>query len=272
MIEQQGGMSDSEYIGKMNQLQKRLAAYQKALAKEYQLKDVNSTVNDIEVRSIELFSQFRCNGSDNYLDWLDTVLYSDRNTASSARIDFQKEYHFEICSSPWELEKKIRTLNMPPQAPKQIARIAAGYCWNWSNKLQPNGDLYKDVVIGEWAMPWETNNVQARPPYNQHYAPSADLWASHPMGINQVGCIFSAQGFEVDYIGVIMGPDIRYDKHSGQIVAEKGYTHSVNDSDKDFDEHIKNIYRVLLSRGRKGCFIYCMDKELENYLRELLQQ
>lgn len=272
LIEQQGGMSDSEYIGKMNQLQKRLAAYQKALAKEYQLKDVNSTVNDIEVRSIELFSQFRCNGSDNYLDWLDTVLYSDRNTASIARIDFQKEYHFEICSSPWELEKKIRTLNMPPQAPKQIARIAAGYCWNWSNKLQPNGDLYKDVVIGEWAMPWETNNVQARPPYNQHYAPSADLWASHPMGINQVGCIFSAQGFEVDYIGVIMGPDIRYDKHSGQIVAEKGYTHSVNDSDKDFDEHIKNIYRVLLSRGRKGCFIYCMDKELENYLRELLQQ
>ena len=91
MIEQQGGMSDSEYIGKMNQLQKRLAAYQKALAKEYQLKDVNSTVNDIEVRSIELFSQFRCNGSDNYLDWLDTVLYSDRNTASIARIDFQKD-------------------------------------------------------------------------------------------------------------------------------------------------------------------------------------
>lgn len=272
LIEQQGAMSSTEYIKKMDRLQKQLAGYKKELGKDYQLKDVKSTVQNIEVRSIELFSQFRCNGSDNYLDWLDTVLYSDRKTAFSAGIEFQKEYHFEVCDSPWDLEKKIRAFNMPHHAPKQIARIAAGYCWNWSDKLQPNGDLYKDVVIGDWKMPWETNNVQARPPYNQQYAPSADLWASHPMGINQVGCIFSAQGFEVDYIGVIMGPDIRYDKNSERIVAEKGHTHSVNDSDSDFDEHIKNIYRVLLSRGRKGCLIYCMDKDLEIYLKELLQQ
>lgn len=272
LIKQQGSMSSIEYNKKMNQLKERLAKHQKELKKSYQLDDVKSTIKDIEVRTIELFSQFRCNGSDNYLDWLDTVLYSDRNTAFSAGINFQKEYYVEVCDSPWDLEKKIRVLNMPNQAPKQIARIAAGYCWNWSDKLQPNGDLYKDVVIGDWKMPWETNNVQARPPYNQHYAPSADLWASHPMGINQVGCIFSAQGFEVDYIGVIMGPDIRYDKKSDRIVAEKGHTHSVNDSDKDFDEHIKNIYRVLLSRGRKGCLIYCMDKDLENYFKELLQQ
>lgn len=272
LIEQQGAMSSTEYIKKMDRLQKQLAGYKKELGKDYQLKDVKSTVQNIEVRSIELFSQFRCNGSDNYLDWLDTVLYSDRKTAFSAGIEFQKEYHFEVCDSPWDLEKKIRAFNMPHHAPKQIARIAAGYCWNWSDKLQPNGDLYKDVVIGDWKMPWETNNVQARPPYNQQYAPSADLWASHPMGINQVGCIFSAQGFEVDYIGVIMGPDIRYDKNSERIVAEKGHTHSVNDSDSDFDEHIKNIYRVLLSRGRKGCLIYCMDKHLEIYLKELLQQ
>ena len=272
LIEQQGAMSGTEYINKIDRLQKRLATYKKELTKAYQLEDVKSTVKEIEVRTIELFSQFRCNGSDNYLDWLDTVLYSDRNTALSSGIDFQKEYYFEVCDSPWDLEKKIRALNMPHQAPKQIARIAAGYCWNWSDKLQPDGDLYKDVVIGDWEMPWETNNVQARPPYNQRYAPSADLWASHPMGINQVGCIFSAQGFEVDYIGVIMGPDIRYDINSDRIVAEKGHTHSVNDSDRDFDEHIKNIYRVLLSRGRKGCLIYCMDKNLENYLKELLRQ
>ena len=156
---------------------------------------------------------------------------------------------------------------MPDDKPKQVARIVAGYCWKWSDKLQPDGDLYKDVKIGDWEMPWETNNVKARPPFSKKYAPSADLWASHPMGINQVGCIFSAQGFEVDYIGVILGPDIRFDKDRQCVYAEKGYTHSVNDSDLNFDEHIKNIYRVLMSRGRKGCLIYCMDQALEEYFK-----
>ena len=271
LMEEQAGMPEEEYTAKLNKLKARLEKYESELKKAYQLEDVKSTIQDVEVRSIELISQFRCNGSDNYLDWLDMVLYKDRRTAVEAGIAFQKEYHFEICSSPRELEEKVRALNMPEEAPKQIARLAAGYCWKWSDKLQPDGDLYKDVVIGDWQMPWETNNVQARPPFNRNYAPSADLWASHPMGINQVGCIFSAQGFEVDYIGVILGPDIRFDKDSGRVVAVKGHTHSVSDSNsnQDFDEHIKNIYRVLMSRGRKGCLIYCMDKDLEDYFREL---
>ena len=118
-------------------------------------------------------------------------------------------------------------------------------------------------------MPWETINVKARPPFSSQYAPSADLWASHPMGINQVGCIFSAQGFEVDYIGVILGPDISYDKEKECVVAVKGHTHSVSDSDPNFDEHIKNIYRVLLSRGKKGCLIYCVDPDLGEYFKKL---
>ncbi len=90
------------------------------------------------------------------------------------------------------------------------------------------------------------------------------------MGINQVGCIFSAQGFEVDYIGVILGPDICFDEKSGWITSVKGHTHSVSNFDEAFDEHIKNIYRVLMSRGRKGCLIYCVDKALEKYFQSLL--
>ena len=79
-----------------------------------------------------------------------------------------------------------------------------------------------------------------------------------------------AQGFEVDYIGVILGPDICFDVSKGCIIGVKGHTHGINSTDEDFDEHIKNIYRVLMSRGRKGCLIYCVDKALENYFQSIL--
>ncbi len=87
------------------------------------------------------------------------------------------------------------------------------------------------------------------------------------MGINQVGCIFSAQGFEVDYIGVILGPDICFDSGRDCIAAVKGHTHSVNSSDSSFEEHIKNNYRVLMSRGKKGCLITVWIRHWESILR-----
>ena len=271
LVAAKNSMTGEDYIKKHERLQKRISKLNECVSKEYQLEDVNSKVDKVEVLSIELKSQFRCNGSDNYLDWIDSVLYNNKKIVWERNISFGEEYTFEICGSPEELERKIRSLNMPADNEKQIARIVAGYCWNWSDKLQKNGDLYKDVKIGDWSMPWETNSIQARRPFNEMYAPSADLWASHPMGINQVGCIFSAQGFEVDYIGVIMGPDIIFDIEKNCIAAVKGKTHSVLATDPEFDTHIKNIYRVLLSRGRKGCYVYCCDKNLENYLRELLK-
>ena len=115
----------------------------------------------------------------------------------------------------------------------------------------------------------KSQKKQARKPFRENYAPSANLWASHPKGINQVGCIFSAQGFEVDYIGVIMGPDITYDPQKQSIVAIPGYTHSVPMTG-NYDTYIRNIYRVLLSRGRKGCFVYCCHKELSIYLKSVI--
>ena len=260
-------MTNTEFEQELNKLKKREEKIKELVAKEYQLADLNSSVKYVEVRKIELKSQFRCNGSDNYLDWLDTVLYNDAEYMMKHSISFSDEYEFDVFDTPLELENMIRSLNAPEDKPNQIARIVAGYCWDWSTKLQPNGDLFHDVKIGNWEMPWETNTVRARPPFEKMYAPSADLWASHPMGINQVGCVFSAQGFEVDYVGVIMGPDIGFDPKKGKIITKKGLTHSVSDSSPDFDTHIKNIYRVLLSRGRKGCFVYCCDSNLSDYLK-----
>jgi len=251
-----------------------IAKYQKTLLRgkekrRYPLTDINTSVTDVEVRSIELKTQFRCNGSDNFLDWIDNLIYKDEFSVKANGVSFGDEYQFEVVGTPQELERGIRALNCPSDNPRQVARLVAGWCWKWSTDLQENGDLRHDVRIGDWAMPWETNNRQARKPFRDQYAPTANLWASHPMGINQVGCIFSAQGFEVDYVGVIMGPDITYDENRHSIVAIPGCTNGVPNS-ADFESHIRNIYRVLLSRGRKGCFVYCCNPALAEYIKRMI--
>ena len=283
-IDDNQGVKPSE-IGKASILEYSAKNYSKLLLDEvekyrialdkgkekrvYPLADINSQVKEVEVCSIELKTQFRCNGSDNFLDWIDNVIYNDEVSVMANGVSFGDEYLFEVVDSPHELEQKIRALNCPDDNPRQIARLVAGWCWEWSTTLQDNGDLMHDVVIGDWSMPWETNNRQARKPFRDKYAPTANLWASHPKGINQVGCIFSAQGFEVDYVGVIMGPDITYDAQRKCVAAVPGHTYGVPTS-KDFETHIRNIYRVLMSRGRKGCLVYCYNAELAEYLRRII--
>lgn len=234
------------------------------------IKDVNSSLNkDINVIELTLQSQFRCNGSDNYLDWLDEVLYkpySEVHTTFS-----EEEYTFQIFDSPHKLYEKIKSLDNPQATPKQVSRLAAGYCWRWSTVLAPNGDLIKDVKIGDFEMPWETNNVRARGEFRDLYASSADTWAIEPQGINQIGCIFSIQGFEIDYIGVILGPDIQYDPQHDCLTGCLGHNVAVKSNDlHEYTTHIVNAYRVLMSRGKKGCFIYCCNSEVAEFFKRCL--
>ena len=114
-------------------------------------------------------------------------------------------------------------------------------------------------------MPWETLKP-AREPFRRLYASSADTWAIEPEGINQVGCVFSIQGLEIDYIGVILGPDIDYDPENDCLKAVRGITHNMN-AGNDPDKFVKNIYRVLMSRGKLGCYVYCCNDGVADYLR-----
>lgn len=219
----------------------------------------------INIIQLELKSQFRCNGSDNYLDWLDEVLYKPYDLVKTSFSN--QEYDFQIFGTPQALYDKIKSLDNPNGHPKQVARIAAGYCWRWSTQLAPDGDLIKDVKIGDFEMPWETNNVRARGQFRDKYASSADTWAIEPQGINQVGCIFSIQGFEIDYIGVILGPDIQYDSLNDCLIGQVGNNVAVQSSDSvEYTRHIRNAYRVLMSRGKKGCFVYCCNPEVATFL------
>ena len=263
LLSQQDTMSPDLFIHTLNKFEEKIHKKEDEIAKERSINDVQSTFSgQIKVIDFELKSQFRCNGSENYLDWLDETLYRSFDRIQTG---FDKnEYDFRIFDSPHDLYAAIKALDQPFSQKKQTARLAAGYCWDWKGELTSQGDLEKEVVIGDFKMPWETL-TPARSPYREKYASSADTWAIEPEGINQIGCVFSIQGLEIDYIGVIIGPDLMYDSEMDCLKAVPGVTHNMNPGD-DPDRFVKNIYRVLMSRGKKGCYVYCCDRKVAEFL------
>ena len=221
-----------------------------------------------KVEECELKSQFRCNGSDNYMDWIEQVLY---NLPVTSKFDLA-DFNLQILDSPQEMYNRLVEED---NVPGQTARIMAGFCWKWSDRLDENGDLIKDVEIGDFKMPWETHRNFTRTPkgYVKWYE-----WAYKPEGIKQVGCIYTAQGFEFDYAGVIIGPDLIYNTESHKIETVKSATrdpmlrNAPTEATMTYDDYVRNIYRVLMTRGMKGCFLYICDENLRNYMKQLLAE
>jgi len=216
-----------------------------------------------KVLEYELQVQFRCNGSDAFVNWINNTLGIQR----TANIIWERkeEFDFQIMESAEAVEAAIRE----KVAQGNSGRVTAGYCWHWSMP-DAEGNLNDDVVIGEYRRPWD-----ARPEARKlaKGIPRATLWADDPNGINQVGCVYNAQGFEYDYAGVIMGPDLRYNFDEQ---AWEGHPESSHDAvvkrDRDrFTDLTKNTYRVLFSRGMKGCFAYFMDKDTERFFKSRME-
>ena len=214
------------------------------------------------VIDLKLQSQFRCNGSDGYLAFIDHVL-EIRNTANYDLDDI--DFDIRICDSPSEVKELIFEKNKE----KNRARMLAGYCWNWIKDGQNNTDIH-DIVIDDFSMSWNLGN---------------SIFAIDDTSINEIGCIHTSQGLEFDYVGVIIGNDMRYE--NDHIITDFTARASTDQSlkgikklykeDKDkalllADEIIKNTYRTLLTRGMKGCYIYCCDKELSDYLKENIKR
>lgn len=212
------------------------------------------------IKVVDLESQFRCNGSDGYLSWLDNVL-DIRKTANFDDMDY--DYDFKVIDNPNELRKLIEEKNKI----NNKSRIVAGYCWNWvsDNKNNPN---YYDIVIPEndFKISWNLGN--------------SATWAIDSTSINEAGCIHTCQGLEFDYVGVIIGDDIRYE--NGHVITDykkraktdqslKGINKMMRDNPEEAqalaDQIIKNTYRTLMTRGMKGCYVYCTDKDMQEYLR-----
>ncbi len=215
-----------------------------------------------EIIHMELVSQFRCNGSDGYLAWLDNVL-EIRETANYDIEDM--DYDIRVFDDPNELRAAIVEKNNI----NHRSRMLAGYCWDWIADGKDKTDVY-DIVIGDFHMSWNLGN---------------SIFAIDDSSINEVGCIHTSQGLEFDYVGVIIGNDLRY---SGRAIVtdfnerartdqsmkgiKKLYKADSGEALARADEIIKNTYRTLLTRGMKGCYIYCTDKKLSTYLKEQIGQ
>ena len=212
----------------------------------------------------ELEAQFRCGGSDGFVNWVDNTL-GIRRTANVLWDRGEEAFEFGIASSVDDLEAWVRTKN----AEGRTARLTAGFCWPWSNP-KPDGTLEDDVIVGEWRMPWN-----ARPDAGRlaKGIPKSDFWASDPGGLEQVGCVYTAQGFEFDYVGVIFGRDLRYDPALGTWVGDKtkSFDSVVKRSGDRFMDLVKNTYRVLLTRGMKGCRVVFLDGATRDYVRSRLE-
>ena len=215
-----------------------------------------------ETIEMELLSQFRCNGSDGYLAWLDDVL-EIRKTANYDMKDI--DYDIRIVDTPNE----VRDLIIECNKPSNRARILAGYCWAWSKAGQNDTNVH-DIKIGDFEMSWNLGNTTT--------------FAIDEDSVNEIGCIHTSQGLEFDYAGVIIGDDMRYE--NGHIVTDftkraktdqslkgirKLYKENPEFALKEADEIIKNTYRTLMTRGMKGCYVYCTDKNLAEYLKESLR-
>lgn len=207
-----------------------------------------------------LEAQFRCSGSDAFVGWVDNTL-EIRRTPHALFDQREESFEFNIIESPDALRSLIRE----KVAQGHTARLVAGYCWPWANELGGDGRLCEDVVIGEFRMPWNARPDMARLPRG---VPKADYWAYDAGGLDQVGCIYTAQGFEFDYVGLIWGRDLRYDPRLGWIGDRAECADAmVRRSGDRFLELLKNTYRVLLSRGIKGCYVYFLDPATEAFVR-----
>ena len=203
-----------------------------------------------------LSAQFRCAGSDGFISWITDVLGIDETANRVWTGD--EGFDFQIIDSPRELHQEIAN----KVAAGTTGRVMAGFCWPWSKPLG-DGTLVDDVVVDDWSLPWNARSDAGRLAPG---IPKESDWARDPNGIHQVGCIYTAQGFEFDYAGVIFGPDIVHRAGLGWIgQPDRSCDRVVKRGGEQFPELVKNTYRVLLSRGMKGCYVHFMDAETQAY-------
>ncbi|MFA6522439.1 MAG: DUF2075 domain-containing protein [Patescibacteria group bacterium] len=212
-----------------------------------------------EVLEYELEAQFRCNGSDAFINWVNNTLGIKRT--ANPIWDQNDGFEFKIFDTPEALEQAIKE----KAEHGNTARLTAGFCWPWSSATN-EGALVDDVVIGDYQRPWNAKTDSRRLVAG---IPKASLWAHDPQGVNQIGCVYTAQGFEFDYVGVIIGEDLVYDFEKQNWIArpEHSFDTVVRRSKDQFVELLKNTYRILLTRGMKGCYVYFVNKETEKFFR-----
>ena len=216
------------------------------------------------IEKIELTSQFRCGGSDDYLAWLDETLGVNAETPHYFK---QDSFDFKIFDNPIDLHNEIKNKNQS----NNKSRMVAGYCWNWISQKKP---MLKDIQIKEFAYEATWNLTE-----------DGSQWIISPSSVEEVGCIHTCQGLELDYVGVIVGPDLV--TKNGELCTNPDARAKTDKSLAGFktefktkpelavakaDELIRNTYRTLMSRGMKGCYVYFVDEATAEYFKKHLPE
>ncbi|WP_068614674.1 DUF2075 domain-containing protein [Paenibacillus tuaregi] len=213
-----------------------------------------------EIYQYTLTAQFRCSGAEGFLNWVDDALQI-RPTANFDGWD-HKAFEFAMVETPNELYEIIKA----KESNGFKARLLAGFAWNWTAEKDGNrnGEI-SDVIIEEhgFQMPWNGRSISS-------------TWAIHPSGIDQIGCVHTSQGLEFDYVGVIIGNDLKFNPETMELYADYDqYKDTMGKRGLKLNQErltklVKNIYKILISRGMKGCYVYCRDQELRRYLETRL--
>lgn len=203
----------------------------------------------------KLTSQFRCNGSDAYIQFIDHLLQRKEETLPVSLSELN--YDFRIYDDPCKMREDLREMN----SVNNKARMVAGYCYDWNVKNH-RGDV--DIELpGGFHAKWNLANDK--------------IWAINPRSFEEVGCIHTAQGLEFDYVGVLIGKDLTFDENTGRVVTNKMAISKDDNSsgirgasDDEARRLILNTYKTLLTRGQKGCFVFCEDEPLRQYLHKMI--
>jgi DUF2075 family protein len=216
-----------------------------------------------KVSELKLTSQFRCNGSDGYIAWLDQVL----QVSETANYDMKElNYEFKVFDSPSKLHNEIIKNNKI----NNKSRVVAGYCWEWPSKKTPK--KFDIELEDDFKVRWNLTS-------------HGSAWIINSESVTEAGCIHTCQGLELDYVGVIIGPD--FVVRDGKVITDglkraksdqsiKGFKTKLKKSPElaksEVDVIIKNTYRTLMTRGMKGCYLYCTDPETRDYFRGMLSE
>ncbi|RLP93451.1 DUF2075 domain-containing protein [Micromonospora sp. CV4] len=210
----------------------------------------------IQVTPVHLHDQFRCGSCQEYVDWVEELL----GLAGDGPRQWEPLESFDLClaDSPETMERYLEE----KQEQGLKARIAAGYCWPWSDAAA-DGSLVDDVVIDGWKRPWNSRATRML-----NGIPPSDLWATDDGGFGQIGCVYTAQGLEYDYAGVILGPDLVWRGEAWVVNPRASHDAKVKGA-LNIGELVRNTYRVLATRGMRGAVLYSVDPETRAKLASL---
>ncbi|GAA1042225.1 hypothetical protein GCM10009566_42900 [Streptomyces murinus] len=220
--------------------------------------DQAAAARGLRPRHMDLNGQFRNGGSRAYEQWVLRLLQLTDEPATEWADE--RTFHVRVVDSPQQMEDILQA----KEAQHLTARITAGFCWPWSNPRR--GRLVDDITIGSWHKPWNLRGES-----RLDGVPPSWLWATDPNGFGQVGCIYTAQGFEYDWNGVILGDDLvwRQDRWLPNLRASKDTALDGTDP-ATFLHLVRNTYKVLLTRGTSGTLLYSTDPETQARLRQLV--